>query len=162
WRSLFDSGMTALVVLATLLATVPLFSVLLMLLLRGSPLAVFTELWGPEAPPWTWEVVWNQFVKFFRQCGAFPSRFIELPPLPNSPGGGFGNAILGTLLMVGIAALVSVPFGVLIAIYLAEFGKEGRTVRVVHFSAKVLTGLPSILAGVFAYALVVLTTGKFS
>jgi phosphate transport system permease protein len=162
WRSLFNFLMTASVVLATLVATVPLFSVLVMLLLRGSPLAVFTELWGPEAPPWTWEVLGSQVGKFFSQCWAFPARFIELPPQAGSAGGGFGNAILGTIIMVGIAALLSVPFGILIAVYLAEFGKEGRTVQVVHFSAKVLTGLPSILAGVFAYALVVLTTGHFS
>jgi phosphate transport system permease protein len=88
--------------------------------------------------------------------------FTQLPPLPNAAGGGFGNAIVGTLLMVGIASALSVPFGVLTAIYLAEFGGDGRTASVVRFSAKVLTGLPSILAGVFAYVLVVLTTGKFS
>jgi phosphate transport system permease protein len=50
-----------------------------------------------------------------------PSVLTELPPPPLVPGGGFGNAILGTLVMVGIGALISIPFGVLAAIYLSEF-----------------------------------------
>ena len=78
------------------------------------------------------------------------------------PGGGFGNAIVGTVLMVAIATLLSVPMGILAAIFLAEFGPETRTAAAVRFAAKVLTGLPSILAGVFAYAAVVIVTGRFS
>jgi phosphate transport system permease protein len=86
----------------------------------------------------------------------------ELPPTAFEDGGGFGNAIVGTLVMVGIAALVSVPFGILAAVFLAEFGSESKTASVVRFCAKTLTGLPSILAGVFAYASVVLLTGTYS
>ena len=67
-------------------------------------------------------------------------------------GGGIGNAILGTLLMVGIASLISVPVGILAAVYMAEFGPTTKTTAAVRFVAQVLTGLPSILAGVFAYA----------
>lgn len=88
--------------------------------------------------------------------------FTELPPSAFSVGGGFGNAIVGTLVMVGIAALISIPFGILAAIFLAEIGPESRTASAVRFCAKTLTGFPSILAGVFAYAAVVLTTGGFS
>jgi phosphate transport system permease protein len=77
-------------------------------------------------------------------------------------GGGVGNAFLGTLLVVGIATLISVPVGILAAVYLAEFGPESKTAAAVRFVAKVLTGLPSILAGVFAYTAVVLMTGTFS
>src|SRR5262249_46684847 len=62
----------------------------------------------------------------------------------------------------GIAALVSVPVGVLGAVFLAEFGRKSLTATVVRFCAKVLTGLPSVLAGLVAYAAVVLTTGRFS
>jgi phosphate transport system permease protein len=86
----------------------------------------------------------------------------ELPPAALMPGGGFGNAIVGTLVMVGIATALSVPFGIMGAVFVAEFGLETRTAAVVRFAAKVLTGLPSILAGVFAYAAVVLATGGFS
>jgi phosphate transport system permease protein len=91
-----------------------------------------------------------------------PDVFVKLPPAALAPGGGFGNAIVGTLLMVGIAALISVPFGVLVGIWLAEFGGETRSASLVRFCAKVLTGIPSILAGVFAFALVVLATRRFS
>src|SRR5262249_47134650 len=73
-----------------------------------------------------------------------------------------GNALVGTLVVVGVAALISVPVGVLAGVFLAEFGTESRTASAVRFCAKVLTGLPSILAGVFAYGAVVLTTGTFS
>ncbi|MDB9375687.1 phosphate ABC transporter permease PstA [Nodularia sphaerocarpa] len=83
------------------------------------------------------------------------SVFTELPPPPLRPGGGFGNAILGTLLMVGIAALISIPFGVLAAIYLTEFS-SGKLARWIRFATNVLSGVPSIIAGVFAYGIVVL------
>jgi len=84
------------------------------------------------------------------------SVLTELPPPPLRPGGGFGNAIVGTLLMVGIAALISIPFGVIAAIYLTEFS-SGKIARWVRFATNVLSGVPSIIAGVFAYGIVVLT-----
>ena len=67
-------------------------------------------------------------------------------------GGGFGNAIVGTLVIVAIATVISVPLGILGAVYIADFGAETRIAEAVQFAAKVLTGLPSILAGVFAFA----------
>jgi phosphate transport system permease protein len=88
--------------------------------------------------------------------------FTELPPAAFEVGGGFGNAMLGTAVMVGIAGAIAVPVGVLAAILLAELSPEGRLARLCRFCARTLTGLPSILAGVFAYALVVLTTGTYS
>jgi phosphate transport system permease protein len=88
--------------------------------------------------------------------------FYALPPTAFEMGGGFGNAILGTLFMVGIASLISVPFGVLAAIYLAELGPYSRVSQIARFCAKTMTGLPSILAGVFAYAAVVLVMGSYS
>src|SRR5262245_18965101 len=87
---------------------------------------------------------------------------VELPPTAFEEGGGFGNAIVGTLVMVGIAAGLSVAFGILAAVFLAEFGPDSHVASVVRFCAKPLTGLPSILAGVFAYAAVVLGTGTYS
>ncbi len=88
--------------------------------------------------------------------------FTSLPPTSFESGGGFGNAILGTLVMVGIASLIAVPFGILAAIFLAEFGDETRIATIARFCAKTMTGLPSILAGVFAYAAVVMVTGTYS
>jgi len=88
--------------------------------------------------------------------------FTELPPAAMMTGGGFGNAIVGTVVIVGIATAISVPFGIMAAVYLAEFGPTTRTALATRFAAKVMTGLPSILAGVFAFATVVMTTGGFS
>jgi phosphate transport system permease protein len=88
--------------------------------------------------------------------------FTELPPAAGMPGGGIGNALVGTLVVVGIAVLLSVPVGILGAIFLAEFGPESKTASAVRFCAKVLTGLPSVLAGLVAYAAVVVTFRKFS
>jgi len=85
-----------------------------------------------------------------------------LPPAAMAPGGGVGNAIVGTVLIVFLAALISVPIGILAAIFITEFGPETRLAAAVRFAAKVLTGLPSILAGVFAFAIVVVVTGGFS
>lgn len=89
------------------------------------------------------------------------SVFTELPPPPLVEGGGFGSAIVGTLMMVGIAALISIPVGVLAAIYLTEFSK-GKVADSIRFATNVLSGVPSIIAGVFAYGVVVLAMGTFS
>ena len=90
------------------------------------------------------------------------TAFTDLPPAAMSPGGGFGNAIIGTFVIVSIATIIAVPFGLFAAIYITEFGPDTQTARGVRFAAKVLTGLPSILAGVFAFAVVVVATGGFS
>jgi phosphate transport system permease protein len=91
-----------------------------------------------------------------------PSLFTELTPGAGMEGGGISNAIVGTLVVVVVATCLAMPLGFMGAVYLAEYGGETRLATLVRFSAKVLTGLPSILAGVFAYATVVVTTGSFS
>jgi phosphate transport system permease protein len=91
-----------------------------------------------------------------------PSLFTELTPGAGMDGGGISNAIVGTLVVVVVATCLALPLGFMGAVYLAEYGGETRLATLVRFSAKVLTGLPSILAGVFAYAVVVVTTGSFS
>ncbi len=88
--------------------------------------------------------------------------FTDLPPAAGMVGGGIGNAILGSFLVVLIATLISVPFGVFGGVYLAEIDPDGKVAQAVRFCAKLLTGLPSILAGVFAFTAVVLLTGGFS
>ncbi|MGC2579964.1 MAG: hypothetical protein WA376_20535, partial [Terrimicrobiaceae bacterium] len=90
------------------------------------------------------------------------SVFTELPPAAGMTGGGFGNAIVGTLLMVGIALALATPFGILSAIYINEYDPYSTLSNAVRFVAKLLTGIPSIICGVFAYAVIVLTTGGFS
>ena len=91
-----------------------------------------------------------------------PSVFRQLPPAPGLTGGGFGNAIQGTAVMVGIALLFATPLGVLSAIYLNEYSPKSRLADVVRFVAKLLTGIPSIICGVFAFSVVVLSTGTAS
>jgi phosphate transport system permease protein len=190
-RTLFSSTMSVLTAVMTGVAVVPLFCVLYMLISEG---IVHFNL----------------------------ALFTELPPAARMPGGGVGNALVGTLVMIGIAALISVPFGILAAVFLSEFSHPAQEPRPlpaalraggcllavvigiavyfamgnrdrftaftaflggaltialllvplllsgpkiaegVRFAAKVLTGLPSILAGVFAYELVVRLTDSFS
>src|ERR1700739_2710580 len=91
-----------------------------------------------------------------------PSVFTQLPPAPGLTGGGFGNAIQGTAVMVGIALLFSTPLGVLSAIYLNEYSPKSPLANAVRFVAKLLTGIPSIICGVFAFSVVVLSTGTAS
>lgn len=91
-----------------------------------------------------------------------PSVFTQLPPAPGLTGGGFGNAIQGTAVMVGLALLFSTPLGVLSAIYLNEYSPKSRLANAVRFVAKLLTGIPSIICGVFAFSVVVLSTGTAS
>ena len=87
--------------------------------------------------------------------------FTKLPPPPGLSGGGIANAIVGTLMTVGIGALIAIPFGVLAAVYLSEFSK-GESARWIRFATNVLSGVPSIIAGVFAYGLLVVTMKGFS
>lgn len=94
-----------------------------------------------------------------RRLGA--AVFTQLPPSAMEAGGGFGNAIVGTLLMVGLAVAITVPVGLMTAIYLAQH-RTSKLAEAVRFAAKVLTGFPSILAGVFAYGAIVLATGGYS
>lgn len=121
--------------------------------------AVVTGMTGLALIPLV-SVVWLLLVRGGRRLSL--AALTQAPPAPLEPGGGFGNAIIGTALMVGLAALIAVPSGILTAVFLAEASHESRLAQAVRFSAKVLTGFPSILAGVFAYGAVVLVTGRFS
>jgi phosphate transport system permease protein len=82
------------------------------------------------------------------------SFFIERPLPYGEVGGGVAPAILGTLQMVGVAALIGVPLGIGTAIYLSEFG-HGRFADAVRFSLDLLAGIPSIVIGVFVWAFLV-------
>jgi phosphate transport system permease protein len=75
------------------------------------------------------------------------------------PGGGALHAITGTLFVTGAAAAISVPIGLLAAIYLAEYGAGKRLAKAITFFVDVMTGVPSIVAGLFAYALMTLIIG---
>ncbi len=77
----------------------------------------------------------------------------DLPAVTRRAGGGMGPAIVGTLLITGVAAAMSVPLGVLGAIYLHEYGGRGRLARLIRFMADVMTGVPSIVMGLFVYTI---------
>jgi phosphate transport system permease protein len=87
--------------------------------------------------------------------------FTHLPAPVGDTGGGMANAIMGTLTLIGLASCVGVPVGILGGLYLAEMG-DGRLGWWVRFTADVLNGLPSIVIGVFVYALVVVPMRRFS
>ena len=130
-RAVANASLTIGAWFVALLASIPLISVLYMLIVKGgSRLSL--------------------------------DLFTELPPAGFEMGGGFGNAIIGTLVMVAIASAISIPIGVLAAVYLSELGPSSRLGRTARFLAKVLTGFPSILAGVFVYAVLVLAMGTYS
>jgi phosphate transport system permease protein len=76
-----------------------------------------------------------------------------------NPGGGIHPAIAGTLLMTGVAALMAIPLGVLGAIYLNEYGRQNQLARTIRTMADVMTGVPSIVMGLFIYTAIVLATG---
>ncbi|MAV11024.1 MAG: phosphate ABC transporter, permease protein PstA [Synechococcus sp. MED850] len=79
----------------------------------------------------------------------------ELPPPPGLEGGGIGNAILGTLVVTIIAGLVAIPVGVGGGIFLAEYSSSGTFAQFIRFGTNVLSGVPSIIAGVFIYGTIV-------
>lgn len=74
-------------------------------------------------------------------------------------GGGIYHAIMGTIMVTLIAAIIAVPVGILTAIYLVEYGKNNRLAKIITFLVDVMTGIPSIVAGLFAVALFIVVTG---
>src|SRR6266566_7272960 len=87
--------------------------------------------------------------------------FTQMPKPVGEAGGGMANAIVGTLILIAIAAVVAVPIGCICGIHLAEY-PEQRFSSIVRFAADVLNGVPSIVIGIFAYGLVVLPVKRFS
>ena len=87
--------------------------------------------------------------------------FTHTPKPVGEPGGGMANAIVGTLVLIGLAALFAVPIGMMCGIHLAEYSGT-RFTSVVRFAADVLNGVPSIVVGIFAYGLVVYPIKRFS
>jgi phosphate transport system permease protein len=88
--------------------------------------------------------------------------FSQNTPAPGSEGGGLLNAIVGSLMMVGVATLVSTPIGILAGIYLAEYGEESRFAQVTRFVTDIMLSAPSIVIGLFVYAIYVANIRHFS
>lgn len=130
-RIAVDRLVGALIVLCVMIAAIPVLVLLIFVVIKGLP-GIMT-----------------------------PGFFTDAPHPQGVPGGGVVNAIVGTLEIIGIGSMMAVPVGVLIGIFLSEYGRNqvGNTVR---FISDVFTGLPSIAFGIFGYTVVVLTTHHFS
>lgn len=94
--------------------------------------------------------------------GLSASLFTEMTPPPGADTGGLANAIVGSLIMVVLATLLGTPVGILAGVYLAEYGRHHRLGAVTRFINDLLLSAPSIVIGLFVYAVVVAQTGKFS
>jgi phosphate transport system permease protein len=98
----------------------------------------------------------------YKGAGSINWAFLTQTPKPvGEPGGGMANAIVGSMVILGIASLMGVPLGIGAGIYLSEFGRN-RYGDIVRFVSDVLNGVPSIVIGIVAYGLVVLRQGHFS
>lgn len=90
----------------------------------------------------------------------FPAWFTDdIPVRTRAVGPGMGPAIIGTLLITGLASALAIPLGILGAVYLHEYGGSSRPARVIRFLANVMTGVPSIVMGLFVYVVFTLRFG---
>jgi phosphate transport system permease protein len=124
WRTAKNKLMLGLMAAAALLIMIPLIATLWAVIERGA------------------SVAFRSFPDFFTH---------EIPVVSRRPGPGMGPAILGTLLVTGGATLIAVPLGILGAIYLHEYGGNGKFARLVRFMSTVMTGVPSVVMGLFVY-----------
>lgn len=108
-------------------------------------------------------LLWILFVLFKNGVAAISlDMFTQSTPAPGSEGGGLSNPIVGSLMIVGFAALVSTPIGVFAGVYLAEYGDESKTAELTRFVTDIMLSAPSIVLGLFVYAIMVAQMGHFS
>ena len=108
-------------------------------------------------------LLWILFVLFSNGLAAIDwNLFTKDTPAPGTEGGGLRNAIIGSLMMVGLSVLVSTPVGILAGIYLTEYGDQSKTAEVTRFVTDIMLSAPSIVLGLFVYSIAVATVGNFS
>ena len=106
---------------------------------------------------------WILFVLFSNGFASLDwNMFTKDTPAPGTEGGGLRNAIVGSLMIVGLTVLVATPVGILAGIYMAEYGDRSATANVTRFVTDILLSAPSIVIGLFVYAIAVATVGTFS
>lgn len=97
----------------------------------------------------------------YRGVGSLNIQFLIDSPKPVGEGGGIGNAIVGSLVLLLLASVIGLPLGIAVGVYLSEIGR-GRLAGIIRFIVDTLTGIPSIVTGVFVYAILVLPMKHFS
>lgn len=107
-------------------------------------------------------LAWILWTLVSRGSSALSLSIFVTPTLPPGRGGGLSNAIVGTLIQVGLSVLIATPIGILAGVYLAELGEKGLLGRSVRFVNDVLLSAPSILIGLFVYEIMVRPLGGFS
>ncbi|MBA4193475.1 MAG: phosphate ABC transporter permease PstA [Hydrogenophaga sp.] len=108
-------------------------------------------------------LLWILWVLFSNGIAGLDANiFTADTPAPGSEGGGLRNALLGSLMIVGLSVLVSTPVGILAGVYLAEYGDTSKTAEVTRFVTDIMLSAPSIVLGLFVYAIAVATVGNFS
>ncbi len=108
-------------------------------------------------------LLWILWTLFYNGVSALDWNFFtRSTPAPGTPGGGMANAIVGSLMIVGFATLVSTPIGILAGIYLSEFGRQSRFAHATRFVVDIMLSAPSIVIGLFVFAIAVATVGNFS
>jgi phosphate transport system permease protein len=108
-------------------------------------------------------LLWVLYVLFSNGLSALDGNLLtQDTPAPGTEGGGLRNAIVGSLMIVGLTVLVSTPVGILAGIYLTEYGDESKTAELTRFVTDIMLSAPSIVLGLFVYAIAVATVGNFS
>lgn len=108
-------------------------------------------------------LLWILFVLLSNGIAALDfNMFTKDTPAPGTEGGGLRNAIVGSLMIVGLSVLVSTPIGILAGVYLTEFGDTSKTAEFTRFITDIMLSAPSIVLGLFVYAIAVATVGNFS
>jgi len=108
-------------------------------------------------------LIWILFVLFSNGLAALDGNLLTSDtPAPGTEGGGLRNAIVGSLMIVGLTVLVSTPVGILAGVYLSEYGDRSKTAELTRFVTDIMLSAPSIVLGLFVYAIAVATVGNFS
>jgi phosphate transport system permease protein len=108
-------------------------------------------------------LLWILFILFKNGfAGLSLAIFTESTPAPGTEGGGLANAIVGSLMMVGVSVLISTPVGIFAGVYLAEFGDGNKLASITRFVTDIMLSAPSIVLGLFVYAVLVAQVKHFS
>ena len=108
-------------------------------------------------------LLWILFILFKNGfAGLSLTIFTQSTPAPGTPGGGLANAIVGSLMMIGVTALIATPIGIFAGVYLAEFGDDNKLASTTRFVTDIMLSAPSIVLGLFVYAIFVAQVKHFS